>query len=556
MNDDSELLRRYADERAEDAFAEIVRRHIGLVYHAALRQTGDASLAEEVTQSVFTDLARKAGSLVGRESIMGWLFTSARFAATKAKRGERRRQAREQEIFAMHEFTHDSTAAADWARLRPVIDEALHALDARYREAVLLRFFEGRPLAEVGQKLAVSEDTARVRVARALDKLQGLLARRGITSTTAALGVAMAGQAGAAVPVGLAVSVTSGAMLAATVAGGVGAVGILNFMSLSKTVVGVAGVIAVLSVATVIFEIGNRDAKLAVAAQQQDALRIEMRGLERRMKAAEVRAEGAENDNAILLRATETALAGGLGRNSAAGNGPLNHATVQARYSRALELARKGEAGAALKEYLWCFDDGMTRVSTYRVARRGALLDAMAKLGEVYPEALAVMRERRDLAERSAVGSTYDMDSALDFAALNRALGDDSRTLALYDGLPADDPRRNALSGPAFEPLMMAQRYGDAAAAKPYKQMETQFDRITKASSPEGISNREEVMKSNRDYAVNMTANSIEVLAGAGDLENARKLAGKLLGFDGTEQTKALLRARLLRAGKPGLLSW
>lgn len=364
MNDESELLRRYADERAEAAFAEIVRRHIGLVYHAALRQTGDASLAEEVTQGVFTDLARKAGGLAGRASITGWLFTSTRFAATKARRGEQRRRAREQEIFAMHEFTHDSTSAADWERLRPVIDEALHALDERDREAVLLRFFEGRPLAEVGAKLAVSEDTARVRVARALDKLQGLLARRGITSTTAALGVAMAGQAGAAVPAGLAASVASGAMIGAMAAGGVGSLGILNLMSLSKTAVGVAGVIAVLSVAMVIYEISNRDAKLAAAVQQQDALRMQMRGLERRAVAAETRAEGAENDNAMLLKATEAVLAGGVGGNPSASSGPLNYATVGARYGRALELARKGEAAASLKEYLWCFDDGMTRVST------------------------------------------------------------------------------------------------------------------------------------------------------------------------------------------------
>lgn len=211
MNEDSELLRRYAEERAEDALAEIVRRHVGLVYHAALRQAGDAALAEEVTQVVFADLARKAGGLAGRASITGWLYTSTRFAATKARRGEQRRRAREQEIFAMQALTHDSPAA-DWERLRPLIDEALHELDERDREAVLLRFFEGRPLAEVGAALAVSEEAARKRVARALDELQGLLARRGITSTATALVLAMSAQAGAAVPAGLAASVMAGAL--------------------------------------------------------------------------------------------------------------------------------------------------------------------------------------------------------------------------------------------------------------------------------------------------------------------------------------------------------
>lgn len=219
MNDESELLRRYADERAEVAFAEIVRRHIGLVYHAALRQTGDATLAEDVTQAVFTDLARKAGALAGRASITGWLYTSTRFAATKARRGEQRRRAREQEVYAMQttatDRAGDLAAKADWEQLRPVIDEALLALDERDREAVLLRFFEGRPLAEVGAKLAVSEDAARKRVARALDTLQGLLAQRGINSTTAALGVVLGGQAGVAAPAGLVATVTTGALAGA-----------------------------------------------------------------------------------------------------------------------------------------------------------------------------------------------------------------------------------------------------------------------------------------------------------------------------------------------------
>src|SRR5476651_12320 len=127
MND-SDLLRRYAEERSEESFAELVRRHVNLVYYAALRQTGgDATLAEDATQVVFTDLARKAESLLGRPALTGWLYTSTRFAAAKARRGERRRQAREQEAHLMHELTHDSAPATDWERLRPVIDDALHA---------------------------------------------------------------------------------------------------------------------------------------------------------------------------------------------------------------------------------------------------------------------------------------------------------------------------------------------------------------------------------------------------------------------------------------------
>ena len=214
MNDDAELLRRYAESGSEEAFAELVRRHLGLVYHAALRQTGgDAHRAQDVAQEVFTSLARKARSLAERPTLAGWLHTSTRYAALQAVRTERRRQNREQEIYAMTDSLHPDNSGADWERLKPFVDEALHSLGERDREAVLLRFFENRPFAEVGAKLAVSEDAARVRVDRALDKLRATLARHGVTSTAAALSVALATQAGAAVPAGLAATVTSGALV-------------------------------------------------------------------------------------------------------------------------------------------------------------------------------------------------------------------------------------------------------------------------------------------------------------------------------------------------------
>ena len=103
MTPDSELLRRYADTRSEEAFAELVRRHVNLVYSAALRQVnGDVHLAQDVAQTVFTDLARKAVSLLRRSTLTGWLYTSAHFAAAKAVRTEQRRHAREQEVHTMH----------------------------------------------------------------------------------------------------------------------------------------------------------------------------------------------------------------------------------------------------------------------------------------------------------------------------------------------------------------------------------------------------------------------------------------------------------------------
>ena len=244
MTDDAELLRRYAEEKSEEAFAELVERHLGLVYHAALRQCGgDAYRAQDVAQAVFADLARKAATLARRPVLAGWLYTSTRYAAAQAVRTEVRRQAREQEAHAMSEILSgiDAEPAADWEQLRPVIDDALHGLGERDREAVLLRFFEGRSFADVSAKLSVSEDAARMRVDRALERMRALLARHGVTSTTTALAAALSSQAVASVPAGLGSMVMASVAASGVVAGGVATT--ISLMSMSK--IGIAGAVVI-----------------------------------------------------------------------------------------------------------------------------------------------------------------------------------------------------------------------------------------------------------------------------------------------------------------------
>jgi RNA polymerase sigma factor (sigma-70 family) len=242
MIEDAELLRRYVEDRSEADFAELVRRHINLVHSVALRQAyGDAHLAEDVTQLVFTDLARKAGSLAGHRVLAGWLFTSTRFAAAKLVRGEQRRHARELKAQLMHEPDHDRTDPVDWQRVRPILDEAIGELGERDREVILLRFFEGRDFASVGARLNLSDNTARMRAERALDKLRALLERRGLTSTTAALATVLAQQAVAAAPVGLAATVTSVALSGAAAAGltATGGTAAALFMGMTKLQIGI-----------------------------------------------------------------------------------------------------------------------------------------------------------------------------------------------------------------------------------------------------------------------------------------------------------------------------
>ncbi|HUR59136.1 MAG TPA: sigma-70 family RNA polymerase sigma factor, partial [Opitutaceae bacterium] len=220
MPEDAELLRLYAAERSEAAFAELVRRHLNLVYSVALRQVaGDAHLAQDVSQQVFTALARKARAVAERPSVSGWLYRSTHFAASSVVRTERRRRVREQEMYVMNSPERKTGPHADWEGFRPELDAAIAELNEGDRDAVSLRFFEGRSFAEVGVALRLTENAARMRVDRALDKLNAALSRRGVTSTGAAITSMLANQAGVAAPAGLAHIVTSASSAGATMGG-------------------------------------------------------------------------------------------------------------------------------------------------------------------------------------------------------------------------------------------------------------------------------------------------------------------------------------------------
>ena len=244
MIHDAELLRRYATEKDEAAFAELVRRQVDFVYGAALRQArGNEALAQDVAQTVFTDLARKAGRLAQHEVLAGWLHTATRFAVAKAIRADVRWRERERTALAMNEHEIESGATLDWERAKPVLDDALGELKERERIAILLRFFDKRSLAEVGERLALSETAARSCVDRALEKLRVRLVRRGVTSTAAALGVALANKAVVAAPTGLAASVTGAALAAGSMVGAGGALGFFIFMNTTKIVTGIASML-------------------------------------------------------------------------------------------------------------------------------------------------------------------------------------------------------------------------------------------------------------------------------------------------------------------------
>jgi RNA polymerase sigma factor (sigma-70 family) len=154
MSTDAELLQRYARQHDERAFAELVQQHIGLVYAAAHRRSDDrAHLAEEITQRVFTDLARKSATLCHHPALTSWLYRSTRNAALAVTRSEVRRQRLNQTVAAMPDTSPPLEASVDWERLHPVLDEVMDELKERDREIMLLRFFAGLSFAAIARAL-------------------------------------------------------------------------------------------------------------------------------------------------------------------------------------------------------------------------------------------------------------------------------------------------------------------------------------------------------------------------------------------------------------------
>jgi RNA polymerase sigma factor (sigma-70 family) len=238
MATDNELLQHYADEGSESAFAELVRGRIALVHGVAMRRVGgDVHLANDVTQQVFIALARGAARLKGHPVLSGWLHTSTRQIAAQTVRTARRRTAREQGASHMHEIDSTTELTPDWDKLRGHLDEAMDRLGKRDRDALSLRFFEDSSFSDIGQRLHLSENAARMRVERALNKMQGLLSERGITSTAAAIGTTLAASTAQALPAGFSATVTSTAIASVGLAGAIP--GII-FMSITKLQLGIA----------------------------------------------------------------------------------------------------------------------------------------------------------------------------------------------------------------------------------------------------------------------------------------------------------------------------
>jgi RNA polymerase sigma factor (sigma-70 family) len=172
MIDDWDLLRKWVTDGAQDAFTEIVNRHINFVYASARRRLRDDDAAEDVTQAVFLLLSQRADTLRRRESLPAWLFTAVRYTTANVMKMQRRRNHHEY----LATIGKPTTATTDG----PIVDSRL--LDASIdklpnsdRSAILLRFFQGKSLAEVAAAMGIGKDAAEKRVSRAVGRLRKIL---------------------------------------------------------------------------------------------------------------------------------------------------------------------------------------------------------------------------------------------------------------------------------------------------------------------------------------------------------------------------------------------
>jgi RNA polymerase sigma factor (sigma-70 family) len=242
--DDQQLLNDYAQTGSQSVFAEIVARHIDWVYSVSRRRVIDAALADDVTQAVFIILAKKADKLPPGTILAGWLMKAIQYSATDALKRQSRRRRYERKAAKMNQnATPDSLAQSDWDELMPCVDEALLRLPIGYRDAITLRFYRRQSYAEIAVTMGLSEEAAKKRVSRGLDKLRSLLGPKAQLFSAATFTCAAATLAPPALHAAVISAATSGQAGSALLI----AQGAMNLMAWTKAKVAVAIVVAGLS---------------------------------------------------------------------------------------------------------------------------------------------------------------------------------------------------------------------------------------------------------------------------------------------------------------------
>ncbi len=236
---DQQLLREYTVRRSEAAFAELTRRHLDLVYSAALRMVRDPHLAEDVAQGTFLALAQSGRKLLDCAVLSSWLHQTARNLAANIIRSNARRLAREQEAAAMTEVL-SAEPDATWDQIAPHLDAAIAELSDPDRDAIMLRYFERKSAKEMAQTLRLSDEAAQKRAARAVERLRDYFAKHGVTIGAGGLVAVLSVNAVQAAPVGLAATLTTAVLSTTCIAttSVVAASKAITMTTLQKTLIG------------------------------------------------------------------------------------------------------------------------------------------------------------------------------------------------------------------------------------------------------------------------------------------------------------------------------
>lgn len=274
-----------------------------------------------------------------------------------------------------------------------------------------------------------------------------------------------------------------------------------------------------------------------------------------------LKADGTEIDRIVGYRPADKFLeefnAGLAGQTSlartrsAVTNAPSGPAQVQARYLLGNELARTGQPAAALAEYLWCYDEGMVKETSFQAVRLSFLLGSLSHLAQSYPPARDALVQRRDAALAAAQNPEASRQTMAELVSLNRTLREEDATLTFFDTLPAGDRRRAALAKSLFDKLVEARRYADAVSGIPFAEATQRLDRFL--ALPLGSETEEQRM--NHDLVSKAFTRYLEAFAGAGELEHANELLRRARAFDASPEALASFRSALERAGHPELLA-
>jgi RNA polymerase sigma factor (sigma-70 family) len=199
---DAELLRRFATDRDEAAFEQLVSRHGGLVWAVCRRMLRAAPDADDAFQATFLALVRSAPRLRVDRTLGGWLHGVAVRVCLNVRRGDARRSAREQ-LAARPEAVADGTA---WDDVHAAVHAEVENLPPALREAFVLCELQGVRQTEAATQLGWKLGTLSGRLTKARQRLLKRLTDRGITPAVAA-GVMSVGGAAAGCPARLALEV-------------------------------------------------------------------------------------------------------------------------------------------------------------------------------------------------------------------------------------------------------------------------------------------------------------------------------------------------------------